>query len=144
MDELVLYEFLVSLLSIETYFSFHITTLVDVRSVFGRVPDHRLEIAMAKYTNNLQARLDVYDCAQRNITTSQRRQKYYDHKAIQKSYNIGDLVWLHQPAVEEEHTTKMSRPWQGPFQVLCELSVMTYRIQPTSGSNRRQRVVHFN
>ena len=55
-------------------------------------------------------------------------------------------MWLWNPAVSRKkgfNCRKLHRAWQGPFEIIKQLSGATYRIQHTA--NRRQRqVVHFD
>jgi len=49
----------------------------------------------------------------------QRRQKeVYDQRLEGSPYQVGNLVWLHCPAVPRGRSRKLHRLWQGPFEVI--------------------------
>ena len=47
-----------------------------------------------------------------------REKELYDRKVHGKPLEIGDLVWLHCPAVPRGHSKKLHRPWSGPHRVV--------------------------
>ena len=48
----------------------------------------------------------------------QKRQKQlYDRSATGGRFAVGDMVWLHSPAVPRGKAAKFHRFWKGPFQV---------------------------
>ncbi len=63
---------------------------------------------------------------------------------------VGELVWLHSPAVPRGKAAKFHCPWKGPYRVVKVLSDVTNRIQLVSSPQSRDRrrrlrlVVHFN
>ena len=62
----------------------------------------------------------------------QRRQKnLYDRKVAGAPYCVGDLVWLHSPAVARGSSRKLHRPWQGPYKIVKVITDVIYRIQYT-------------
>ena len=114
---------------------------VDV--AFGLPPnsvDSQNEYA-ASLRNTLQ---EAYDCVRKDLNHHLRRQKeIYDRKAHGKSYEKGDLVWLHNAAVPKGKSKKFHKPWEGPFRVVKKISDVTYRVQLLS-NNRKRVVVHFD
>lgn len=57
--------------------------------------------------------------AQSQITKAQERQRlYYDAKATKTDFNIGDKVFLHNPAVAEGKTKKLAHLWHGHYKVI--------------------------
>ena len=68
---------------------------------------------------------------------------YYDAKAKEATYKVGDKVWLHVPVVKKGKNLKLSRPWQGPYTVVKRLSDVVYRIELVS-NKRKRLVVQFN
>ena len=75
--------------------------------------------------------------------TLQRQKDLYDHHIHGQPYTVGDLVWLHCPAVARGHSKKLHRPWRGPFQVLRAIGNTTYHIKDMK-TPRRKFWVHFN
>ena len=87
---------------------------------------------------------DAYALARDNLQTASYRQKeLYDEKIHGKPYKVGDLVWLHNPAMPRGQARKLYCPWTGPYKVVKILSKVVYRIQDTRG-RRRRKVIHFN
>ncbi|KRZ75580.1 Retrovirus-related Pol polyprotein from transposon 17.6 [Trichinella papuae] len=66
----------------------------------------------------------------------QRHKEIADRKATANRFETGQLVWLKVP-----QKGKMDMRWSGPFRVLKQLGVETYRVQDV-GRPRRRLVVH--
>ena len=74
-----------------------------------------------------------------------RRADRQAKRANTVSYQVGDFVWLHNPAKKVGRSPKLRRPWEGPYQVIAVLSDCTLRIQlAQGGSRRRSKVVHHD
>ena len=74
-----------------------------------------------------------------------RRAERQAQRANVVTYQVGDFVWLHNPARKVGRSPKLHRPWEGPYQVTAVLSECTCRIQwSQSGSRRRSMVVHHD
>ena len=97
------------------------------------------------YADLLKDRLsDAYQRVNRYMEGQQRNQKkYYDRGQRGKPYAVGDIVLLHEPAVQRGNSRKFHRPWKGPFKIVKVISSCVYRIQHCKHS-RRRKVVHFN
>lgn len=77
--------------------------------------------------------------------SAKRQKELYDQKVHGKACEVGDLVWLHSPAVPRGQSRKLHCPWVGPFEVVKRLSDVVYRIRDTRPRRRRTRVVvHFD
>ena len=105
-------------------------------------------ISHTEYVANLQKRLEqVFAKVREKTGQSQLWQRaYYDKKVHGERFNTGDLVWLWNPAVPRKkgyNCRKLHRAWQGPFEIIKQLSDATYRIQHTAKRRQRQ-VVHFD
>ena len=62
------------------------------------------------------ARLMAAEC----IRQAQKRYKhYYDQKAIQREYKVGDWVLVRFPQEEKGKQRKLSHPWHGPYRVIA-------------------------
>ena len=59
------------------------------------------------------------------------------------TFNVGDQVLLHNPAVRRGPGYKLSSPWTGPFVILDCIGQTNFRIRPTNGQ-QRSKVVHYN
>ena len=73
----------------------------------------------------------------------QQQKSYYDGRLHGKPYKVGDMVWLHSPAVQRGRSKKLHRPWTGPYKVVSKLSDVVYRLQHVQ-ARRKRPVVHFN
>ena len=94
---------------------------------------------------NLRAQLETaYQRVRERMGRKLERQKeLYDRKAHGDPYKVGDLVWLHSPAVPRGQAKKLYRPWTGPFRIVRKLSDAVYRVQHTQ-ARRKRLVVHFD
>ena len=105
-------------------------------------------ISHSEYVAKVQKRIgQVFDKVRERTGQRQLRHKaYYDRKVHGEIFNTGDLVWLWNPAVPRKkgfNCRKLHRAWQGPFEIIKQLSSATYRIQHTAKRRQRQ-VVHFD
>ena len=65
----------------------------------------------------------------------------YDRRVHGDEYQVGDLVWLHNPVIPKGAKRKLHCPWTGPFKVVKKLSTVVYRIQDTRPNKRKRLVV---
>ena len=105
-------------------------------------------VSHSEYVAKVQKRMgQTFDKVREKTGQSQLRQKaFYDRRIHGERFNTGDLVWLWNPAVPRKkgfNCKKLHRSWQGPFEVIKQLSDVTYRIQHTAKRRQRQ-VVHFD
>lgn len=80
-----------------------------------------------------------------HITSAQQRQTFNYNKNAQApvaGYCLGDLVWLFNIALKKGLSTKLARPWLGPYVVSAKYSDRNYGVRlPHGGRSKR---VHFN
>ena len=74
----------------------------------------------------------------------ERQKELYDRRVHGDEYQVGDLVWLHNPVIPKGAKRKLHCPWTGPFKVVKKLSTVVYRIQETRPNKRKCLVVHFD
>ena len=87
---------------------------------------------------------EAYRQVRRKLAVAHARRKdHYDKKIHGQPFKIGDLVWLHSPAVPRGKSKKLHHPWSGPYRVITKISESDYRIKKLRG-NRRLQIVHFN
>jgi hypothetical protein len=67
--------------------------------------------------------------------------RLYDRKAKLRSFEIGDLVYLYNPARKPGQCQKFHKPWTGPFKVTAKLSELNYEILSL---NHKKQIVHVN
>ena len=82
---------------------------VDV--MFGRQPNHKPEVS--DYVRNLRDTLEeVHEHAREHLRAAQKRQKdHYDQRIAGEQIEVGDRVFLHEPAVKKWQTKKLHSPW---------------------------------
>ena len=124
--------------------------------MFGREVQLPVDLMMGKgpepgkthleYIEQLRRKFEeAYEHVRERTSSEQKRQKHlYDRKVAGGRYSVGDMVWLHSPAVPRGKAAKFHRFWKGPYEVKKIISDVTYRIQSTTGSRRQRLVVHFN
>ena len=97
---------------------------IDV--MFGLPPHYPTELN--KYAMGLRLRLDrAYRQVREYMGLQQRRQKgHYDKLCNGKPFKIGDMVWLHCPAVPRGKSPKLHCYWQGPYIIHKVLSDILY------------------
>ena len=71
-----------------------------------------------------------------------RQKKAYDRKSENHQLQVGDFVWLHDPARKKGISPKLQLRWKGPYLVVSKLSDVTLRIQ--SSSRAKPIVVHVD
>ena len=62
----------------------------------------------------------------------------------QFDYQAGDHVWLYCPVKKVGKSSKLMRPWVGPYQVTKVLSPRTYKIVWTGSGKRPSMIVHHD
>jgi len=62
---------------------------------------------------------------------------------VGEKVEVGDRVFLHDPARKKGQTKKLYSPWQGPYIVMTKIGDVSYRIQAVDNP-RKRKVVHFN
>ncbi|KAL5502559.1 hypothetical protein EMCRGX_G009355 [Ephydatia muelleri] len=100
------------------------------------------EMTTQEYVRNLRQTLEKAYSIVRNHTGAALERKY-DRRVHGDEYQVGDLVWLHNPVISKGAKRKLHCPWTGPFKVVKKLSTVVYRIQDTR-PNKRNLVVHFD
>lgn len=108
------------------------------------LPDNSSSKYYSEYVLNAKERfLRAYETVRDNISHAQKTMKdYYDRKAYGEEFSVGDRVWYFDPRVKKGRSTKLNRPWKGPYIVKKKISDLVYRIQLEG--TRVRKVVHFN
>ena len=84
----------------------------------------------------------AYEIVRHTTESQQRRQKSNFDRRLHGTPYKGDVVWLYVPHTRRGQTSKLYKPWQGPYKVIKKISEVTYRIQSVTG--RKRQVVQFN
>ena len=108
--------------------------------MFGRQARMPIEIMFGSPTPPTSSSSEYAGCLQKQLESAyqrvrdklghklDRQKDQYYRKVHGKSYNVGELVWLHSPATPRGQARKLRRPWTGPFRVVRRISEATYRI----------------
>ncbi|KAJ8031890.1 hypothetical protein HOLleu_25243 [Holothuria leucospilota] len=79
--------------------------------------------------------------AREHLKMAADRQSFrVNRKASEETYEKGDLVLVHSPAVKKGTTSKLHRPWQGPGLVLKRINDVLFRV--TMGPQKKPRRIH--
>ena len=94
------------------------------------------------YVTRLQ---DTLQAVQRSARTHLQQsagpmKTWYDRKADGETFPEGTAVWNYNPRVKRGCTTKLARPWTGPYKVMGKVHEGVYRIQ--QHSRARPRIVN--
>jgi hypothetical protein len=107
------------------------------------LPDEAME-PNTDYGEELRRRMQrAHERAREQTRTSTRRQKLsYDRKVEGIGYNVGEFIWLYNPAKKKGVCPKLVSRWEGPHLIIKKLSDVNYRIQ--SKPRGKMLVVHFD
>ncbi|CAB4039849.1 Retrovirus-related Pol poly from transposon 412 [Paramuricea clavata] len=120
-------------------------TRIPVDLMTPEPPQAEVPPTTSEYAEKLRKRFErTYELTRVNTKKSSERYKdYYDAKAKDTTYNVGEKVWLYVPFVKKGKNLKLSRPWRGPYTIVKKISDVVYRIE--KNANKRNRlVVHYN
>ena len=92
---------------------------------------------------NLKAALkSAYRLAQENARKSHSYNKgYYDRKARERNFSVGQYVYLYSPAIKVGLSAKFRKPWTGPWLITGQKSRLNYVLVDERG---RQVTAHVN
>uniref|UniRef100_A0AAV2KZB8 Integrase catalytic domain-containing protein n=1 Tax=Knipowitschia caucasica TaxID=637954 RepID=A0AAV2KZB8_KNICA len=93
-------------------------------------------------------RLDAAFRQSRNnsVTASDKQRTFYDNRERHRPYEIGDLVWLHDPT---ESRRKLAPHWKGPYiierrQDRDDVVGVTYVIGSPFGDEAPKQTIHYD
>lgn len=70
-------------------------------------------------TSLVESLSEAWGLAQAEVKKAQNRQKkYYDRRAKEPKFQVGDRVFIYMPSAKKGKAHKFSRPFHGPFRVL--------------------------
>jgi hypothetical protein len=86
-------------------------------------PDHNQRL------RNLKAslRLAYESVRQANRKSHKNNERLYNRKAKLRSFEIGDLVYLYNPAVRPVLSRKFPHCWSGPHRINSKVSDLNYK-----------------
>ena len=124
--------------------------------VFGRSPKLPLDImlervtddenatSLPEYVQDLHRSLEEsFKLARENLTLSHSKAKSrYDKNQRGRIFQVGEHVWLYNPAVKQGVSKKLSCLWRGPHTVIDRVGDVIYRIQLIGST--QTLIVHQN
>ena len=97
----------------------------------------------------LQERKDIVDALRNNIAKAQNQHKQYvDQKRIERSFQVGDMVYLmlqpyRQPTLRKRGSEKLKPRYYGPFKIIRPMGEMAYELELPTDS-RVHNVFHVS
>jgi hypothetical protein len=95
---------------------------------------HRLENVGANLKSAYKLGVEM------NRNVQQTNKRLYDRNAEERSFKVGDLVYLYSPAIKPGLSRKFHRNWAGPFKVTRKTFELNYVIL----SQNMKQIVHIN
>ncbi|XP_028417630.1 uncharacterized protein LOC114542077 [Dendronephthya gigantea] len=115
---------------------------VPVDLVYGS-PEYERK-SSTQHVQSLQENLEVvHRFARENLELSyEKMRKQYNNDSSANPLEEDDLVWLFNPRRKKGRSSKLTRPWEGPFTVVKRLNDLVYRIR--KNMQTKPKVVHRN
>uniref|UniRef100_A0A8C1IKZ9 Integrase catalytic domain-containing protein n=1 Tax=Cyprinus carpio TaxID=7962 RepID=A0A8C1IKZ9_CYPCA len=114
----------------------------------SRALDSQLSVSHAEFVSSLLTKLNsAFSSARMHSEAAHDRQKlYHDVGLRHRPYDVGAMVWLHNPV---ESRMKLAPHWTGPYKIVqvmdsCGELGLTYRIVNPFDAGKRAQVVHYN
>lgn len=113
------------------------TSLLTPQDVSASVVEHRKRIVQ-----NIE---DYQRIARENIQRSQQAMKeYYDRKAKDPNFEVGDKVWVFTPKPKKGLSRKLQHRWHGPYRIVQKLSPVHFRLRICNNNRAVTTTVHAN
>lgn len=111
--------------------------------LFG-LPREIEPLSHTKYVSNLRDTMNkINHVACEEMAKAREKQKRnYDIKINKIQYQVGSLVWLHDPTHKKGLSRKLKNPWEGPYLVTEIISDLVYKIKHNSSS--KSQIVHHD
>jgi len=126
------------------------TKMTPFELVYGRTPkvpldliypQLKLELFLSKegYANQVQSALhSAFDLVIKNRNLSMDKNKLlYDRNVRAASFDLTDLVWVLDTTTTTGKTSKLSRRWKGPYQILARVNSNTYEVKPKYSKGKK-------
>jgi transposase InsO family protein len=111
--------------------------------LFGPPPNTSHENYVDYVTGLRHKLIKANEFCRKHLKKSQiKRSAYYNKKMHNLSLKVGSLVWVFTPSKKKGLSPKLSSPWKGPYEIVDQLSDVTYRIRPVNG--KKLTVIHVN
>ena len=117
---------------------------IDLMLPFPEEKGEEDQLSYLEYIKKLKHLLEnAYRMVHQNLGASRNRQKeQYDKKTNDVKFMVGDMVYLHVPAVRQGRNKKLASRWTGPYTVVDKVRKCNLKIQLIGGF--KSMVVHVN
>ena len=113
--------------------------------IYGRPKEEPVQ-SVTEYANSMQEKVErVHNFAREHIKMmSDKMKQRHDLNFVKEGQRLKqwDAVWLHNPQKKKGLSTKLQRPWQGPYVIIKQINDFVYKVQ--LGPNLKPKVVHRN
>ena len=118
-------------------------SLPNSENLKPKLPADKENTAVDSRLENLKSRLrlTLESVKKANEQSHLKNKQYYDKKAKRRNFQLGDKVYLYNPAPKLGKCFQFHKFWTGPFEITAKLSDLNYEI--TSMSHKKQDV-HVN
>lgn len=126
----------------EMVFGRQVTLPLDL--IIGR-PDNSTSFdTCSEYVLRLEEKIvEIHEFARNRLKiASDKMKRRYDLQTVSHKFALGDAVWLHNPKRNKGLSSKLQRPWDGPYLIIQILNDVIYRIQ--KNKRTESRVVHHD
>ncbi|ROI47877.1 hypothetical protein DPX16_16300 [Anabarilius grahami] len=118
----------------ESVASRRVVTTMEQRVIdlWSGIAEQRTDsLAVPDFLYNLEKGLkESHDSAREHLRTAQERQKKtYDHRSQERTYNMGDLVYMRDSTKKKGQSPKLQAPWKGPFVISACCGPVLYEVQ---------------
>lgn len=108
-----------------------------------KLPEEFMGSSIEDHLLILRERLEnAYEVAVKHSTKSaESRALIHNKKKTLRKFEVGDWVYLFDPAVKPGVSKKYLRPWRGPYRITKRMSDVLYQIEDGSG---KLTIIHLN
>ena len=121
-------------------------TLTNWDSDAARMPCLYVSKDNASFVGTLFSNLEVARRSAKDIL--QERKEAMVKRALEKSNHpqlkVGDVVYLYTPVIATGNSTKLSRPWVGPYYIVEKLSDIHVKIRRKDNNTIVKNRIHIN
>nr|GEX71552.1 reverse transcriptase domain-containing protein [Tanacetum cinerariifolium] len=122
----------------DTPFSLTYGTEALISAEIGMPTLRKVEVDLVQNNEALEINLDLLEerreqVAIRDAKSKAKMEKYYNSKAKNISFKLGDLVYHNNDASRAKDTGKLGPKWEGPYEVTEALGKGAYKLRDCDG-----------
>jgi len=124
----------------ELYFARDLRLPIDL--LRGNPPGERESERTIDYISRIRKKLeDLHEAVRKRIDIKSSQTKtWYDQKARNIQFNVGQKVWFYNPRRKKGRAPKLQSSWEGPYFIIKKLNDVVYCICRSNRS--KKKVVH--